>query len=278
MSKVVDLFGIKVGAGDPDWAEIVRDQHCPYLDKKCIKIRKSQPEISIGTCTVRYGKEDAPVMICPFRLLERKQIFTDCLHLLTGHEPGNEIHILPEISVPGGNVDYVLVSARDGKVRDFVGIELQTLDTTGTVWPARQQTLATFGLPHDGSEVRKSYGMNWKMTAKTILVQLHHKISTFEHVNKHLVLVIQEDLLRYMRREFSFSHLSSARVSDPMHFHSYRYHEGEDRNRISLVERVSTDTDGISVCLGLQSEANVEIEKIFAALEARMSSLTRWEL
>ena len=49
------------------------------------------------------------------------------------HEPGNELHTVPEVSVPGGSVDYFLASVRDGKVKDFVGIELQTLDTTGTV-------------------------------------------------------------------------------------------------------------------------------------------------
>lgn len=32
------------------------------------------------------------------------------------------------------------------------------------------------------------------MTAKTTLVQMHHKIQTFEHVNKRLVLVTQDGL------------------------------------------------------------------------------------
>jgi len=106
-----------------------------------MKTRKSQPSLSIGTCTVSVGIDDQAVVICPQRLLERRQVFTDCLHLLQLHEPGNELHVVPEISVPGGSVDYFLVSARSGRVRDFAGIELQTLDTTGTVWPARQRFL-----------------------------------------------------------------------------------------------------------------------------------------
>ena len=123
--------------------------------------------------------------------LERRQIFTDCFHLLTTHDPGNELHIIPEVSVPGGSVDYFLVSSKDGKVKDFVGIELQTLDTTGTVWPERQRLLRKLGVPRKDvvEESDKPYGMNWKMTAKTILVQMHHKIQTFEHVHKKLVLV-----------------------------------------------------------------------------------------
>lgn len=144
MTRIIDLFGHDTtGPERPDWHAVVDAQHCPFVDRRCYKVRKSQPEISIGTCTMRYGKE--PIIICPLRLLERRQIFTDCLHLLTGHEPGNELHMVSEITVPGGSIDYVLASVRNGKVRDFVGIELQTLDTTGTVWPERQRFLAGKG-------------------------------------------------------------------------------------------------------------------------------------
>lgn len=135
-------------------------------------------------------------MICPHRLLERRKIFADCIHLLTLHEPGNELHIIPEVTLPGGNVDYFLASARSGRVRDFIGIELQTLDSTGTVWPERQRFLSSVGFAAEPSDLdsEKPFGMNWKMTAKTILVQLHHKIETFEHLNKHLVLVAPREV------------------------------------------------------------------------------------
>lgn len=276
MSKILDLFGIDTGVGDrQDWQAIVEAQQCPFLGKRCYKSRKSQPEISIGTCTVAYGKE--PIIICPTRLLERRQVFTDCLHLLTGHQPGNELHILSEVTVPGGSIDFVLVSALERKVKDFVGIELQTLDTTGTVWPERQRFLHAKGLPVPPADIQsgKSYGMNWKMTAKTILVQLHHKIQTFEHLNKHLVLVIQDRLLAYMRREFSFGHLEQQpRVADPMHFHAYTLANTDKGHQIKLGERVSTDTAGIARCLGLQTEANVELAMIVATLEAKLSDRT----
>lgn len=87
-----------------------------------------------------HGRGESPVVICPHRLLERRKIFVDSFHLLSLHEPGNELHIVPEIALPGGSVDYFVVSVRKGKVRDFVGIELQTVDTTGTVWPERQRS------------------------------------------------------------------------------------------------------------------------------------------
>ncbi len=181
MSDVLELFGeATLDERGPQWDTVLGRQWCPFLDRKCIKVRKSEPEVSIGTCSVLYGRAKRPIVICPYRLLERGQIFTDCLHLLSMHEPGNEIHTVPEVSVPSGSVDYFLVSVRDGKVKDFVGIELQTLDTTGTVWPARQRFLRKVGLDVVREEAApyKTCGMNWKMTAKTILVQLHHKIQT----------------------------------------------------------------------------------------------------
>lgn len=281
MSKVVDLFGVDVAANpDADWLRIVSEQNCPYVGKRCFKVRKSQADIAIGTCSMQYGREPAPVMICPNRLLERRQIFLDCLHLLQGHQPGNELHIVPEVSVPGGNVDYILVSTLNGRVRDFVGIELQTLDTTGTVWPERQRLLRDLGIDVEDRDAKatKLYGMNWKMTAKTILVQLHHKVKTFEHLNKNLVLVIQDCLLSYMQREFSFGHLNAPRASDPMHFHSYRLDNGSAGHRICLDERRSTDTDGIAVCLGLQAEASVEMGHIVSAIESKLSAATVFNL
>lgn len=276
-NKITELFGHAANLDSPlDWAKIVAEQRCPYLGRKCLKNRKSQPEIAIGTCNVRYGRPDESVIICPFRLLERRQVFTDCLHLLTLHEPGNELHIVGEIAIPGGSVDYFIVSAKDTKVMDFVGIEFQTLDTTGTVWPERQRFLAMAGLPVPSEDVHnpKTFGMNWKVTAKTILVQLHHKIQTFEHINKHLALVIQDRLLDYMRREFSFDHLSPARLGDPMHVHSYGLDPHGVDLRLSLRERFSTDTAGIATCLGLQGSAKVELIQIMSILQSKISEKT----
>src|SRR5579875_1003776 len=188
MTKILELYGISTQSKQQvDWRKIVDTEFCPYLQRKRLKTRKSNHDLTIGTCTVLYGKDAKGVIICPIRLLERRQIFVDCLHLLSLHEPGNELHIVPEIQIPGGNVDYFLVSVRNKSVRDFVGIELQTLDTTGSVWPERQKFLQARGIEieHDmPTNLNNVFGMNWKMTAKTILVQMHHKVQTFQGMNR----------------------------------------------------------------------------------------------
>jgi hypothetical protein len=261
-----------------DWQQIVEQQSCPLLNRTCVKIRKSQPNIAIGTCSVQYGTDNPQnIIICPHRFLERGQIFMDCIHLLTLHEPGNELHKIAEVEIPGGSVDYFLVSVRNGKVADFVGIELQALDTTGTVWPFRQKFLADVGiLPSESVEKFKPFGMNWKMTAKTTLVQMHHKIETFENLGKHLVLVLQDSLMNYMRREFNFAHIQEAKLGHAMPFHAYGLDKHDDslNYRLKLNSRASTDAVGMSQALGLQASANVELDIIIALLQRRLSDNT----
>ncbi|EKC7220136.1 hypothetical protein OP853_002606 [Salmonella enterica] len=280
MSKIIEIFGLDTYS-EQNWEKVIQEQYCPFRQRICFKTRKSDSSVAIGTCSVLYGRDPRPIMICPARLLERGQIFTDCLHLLTNHEPGNELHVVPEVKIPGGNVDFFLVSVRNDRVKDFVGIELQTMDTTGTVWPERQRFLREVNVtPSDDAELStRPYGINWKMTAKTILVQMHHKVKTFEHINKKLVLVVQNHLLNYMAGEFNFAHLSQpARLGDSLHFHSYSMNRIEEQYRIGMDMRLSTDDDGISQCLGLQAEARVELDQIIQVLERKIGPATLFRM
>ncbi len=276
MSRVRELFTFSIERDDVNWESLLRKQQCRYSSKHCYKVRKSQPKVSIGTCTVQYGVDDSDIIICPNRLLERKQIFADCLHLLTFHQPGNELHLISEVAIPGGSVDYVLVSTDAArKVKDFVGIELQTMDTTGTVWPERELALKEMGLRKKVPDLAKSFGMNWKMTAKTILVQLHHKIDTFESLNKHLVLILQNHLLEYMKREFAFDSVNTQPLlGDSMHFHSYKLKKDGKNFKLVLDSRCSTDSKGIAKLLGLNAKANLEFEEMAKILEAKISDTT----
>jgi hypothetical protein len=65
-----------------------------------------------------------------------------------------------------------------------------------------------------------------------------------------------------------------ARVADPMHFHAYKVVNTDSGHQLKLAERVSTDTDGIATCLGLQTEANIDLATIVSALEAKLSDQT----
>lgn len=103
---------------------------------------------------------------------------------------------------------------------------------------------------------------------------MHHKIETFEGLGKHLILVLQDVLMGYMRREFDFEHIKDAKVGHSMHFHVYGFERHPDRFQVKLSSRASTNADGMSTALGLQISANVELEVIVAALESRISEAT----
>jgi hypothetical protein len=277
--KIIELFAESTSRKGVKWNNLIARQHCPFIGRKCVKNRKSEPSVAIGTCIVAYGKNNNHVIICPHRLIENNQIFLDTIHLLTQHEPGNELHIIPEVSIPGGTVDYVLTSVKNERIKDFVGIELQTLDTTGSIWGHRQLFLESQGIKQPVFDANSIFGMNWKMTAKTILVQMHHKITTFENLNKHLVLVLQDCLINYMKKEFTFDHISiTPKIGDSVHFHSYQLLTSKNKQRLSLFERTSTDAEGIARCLGLKAEANIDLDVIVKILESKISEKTLLKL
>lgn len=112
------------------------------------------------------------------------------------------------------------------------------------------------------------------MTAKTTLVQLHHKADTFELINKHLVLVLQDNLFSYMQREFQFNHINDAKLGDSMHFHVYSLKDFSNQLRLDLTTRKSTDAKGVAISLGLQASPKIELEEIIATLQAKISERT----
>ena len=276
-TRIAELFGASTRSAQ-DWRTTAEEQICPFVGAKCFKVRKSQPDVSIGTCTVRFTRELTPLITCPNRFLgDARQVFLDCLHLLTLHEPGNQLHVVPEVAVPGGSVDYFVVSVRDRKPVDFVGIELQALDTTGSVWPHRQEFLHSMGIPAV-LETARPMGINWKMTSKTVLVQMLHKIETFESLDKHLVLVMQTNLLEYLQREFDLTRLHDARLGDSMHLHAYRLEETDaEKFDLKLARRQSTDAAGISEALRLGQSGRVRMDTVLDRLGAKIGPTTRWQ-
>jgi len=105
------------------------------------------------------------------------------------------------------------------------------------------------------------------------LVQLHHKIETLEHLGKHLVLILQDHLLTYMKEEFCFNHLNlPGKVGDSMHFHSYSLEPSGVSFSLVLKDRLSTDAAGIATCLGLSGEAKVCLQTIISELERKISN------
>ena len=236
-------------------------EHCPFIHARCKKLRKSNSSQTIGTCTITYQK--AHLIICPKRFLQAQQIFLDCVQLLNGK---GRYYVIPEVGMPGGNIDYFLIVRQDDEIKDYLGIEIQSLDTTssGKIWDARVDAV--------NGVIRNSYnfGINWKMSAKTILMQMHHKAPAFEQLGKKLVLVIQTEFLNYIEREFRSGHLRNADFTDAIRFHGYNcVNLGNNLSIVKVIEK-STNADGIERMLGGKVTDTITNSSVINRLQAKM--------
>jgi hypothetical protein len=108
-----------------------RSKHwCPFVDKICYKQSRliSYP---FGVCSAHVGGNE--VALCPRRFLDDHSIFTDIAqhHFKTT----NNILVFSEIKLKDiGSFDFVMLKHKPmaAEIEDFVVIEFQTGQTTGT--------------------------------------------------------------------------------------------------------------------------------------------------
>ena len=259
----LEWYGL-VDSGDHQAALLTAldEQMCPYLGRRCTKVRKSSPQQSIGSCTVGY--QGRPLIICPTKFLHGHQIFVDTVKYLAD---APAYSIVPEVNMPGGSVDFFVVAHNDERFIDFCGVEIQALDTTGSgaIWEARQDVLA------NTRQDRYGYGINWKMSAKTILMQIHHKIASFEDVGKRLYLVIQDGFWDYIVREFDATAFRPADTSHSLVVHTY-----QPRNIGGSLYMVQANAYG-STAAGVRLLLNLGRDHAIATEEIHQRIRQQWE-
>lgn len=223
-----------------------KEDHCPFLGSTCKKRRKSEGE-SIGTCSVGYrGRGQAeykPHCICPHRF-ETDEILGDVEELLTD---AGEYFTTPEVPLLGTSIDYV-AGKRDssGKVIDFAGVEIQALDTTGSVWPYRE---AYYDDSESMDDTDGTFGINWAMSlTKTMMQQAFKKGKVFRDWDENLIFLVQDVSIDYIRDNYDDSGLRSARSDDPVHFYSYSLDYDYEKERYCWEpdEKLSADIEGVT--------------------------------
>jgi hypothetical protein len=194
--RIVEMFGH--APADP--SAVARDlratAQCPFIHDSCTKQfrdgRKS------GVCTVQLARGESPVVCCPNRLYAGGyRILVDVatiafgggVRLINGNEVDNVVHDGRNVAVFGKRwgkelrlprrdagrggyfVDWVLaLISQRGALQEFVALEVQTIDTTGTYrgeWDAYMRGANPVGL--------SNAGLNWENVSKRILPQLIHK-------------------------------------------------------------------------------------------------------
>lgn len=278
MSEVNEMFGMYTGGAPfPDLTKALQTQKCPFNGRQCYKTRKSDPNTAIGICSLSFRNVDQPVLICPEPLTKNGKIFTDCLPFIASSIPGSDLYLIPEVETSVGRIDYVLSAFKGRTPVDFVPIELQTLDTTGSIWNERQRLLQQHGYNAQEGEAKSSTAaLNWKMTGKTILAQLVQKSQLFSSMNKNLVLVCQTPLYERMSEDFNFAGVREATMSDVLHFHIYDYKLDTSKMKLSLSMRKSAGIEVVEHIMGGQSDGESEYRTFCQTLAARMKDEYRF--
>lgn len=273
------MFGVYTNSDTfPDLSESLKTQLCPWSKgKRCYKTRKSDPDTAIGTCSLCFDNIEQPILICPTRLLDGNKIFIDCLPFISSSITGSELYLVPEVKTSCGRIDFVLVAARNNVPIDFVPIELQTLDTTGSIWNDRQSMLIEHGYTDENGNARGGVSLNWRMTAKTILAQLVQKSQLFAGMGKNLVLVCQTPLYEYMEANFNFSNVrKNADLRDVLHFHMYDYKRNNDAMQLSLAYERSADLNTVNGIMGLNTDSNQALHEITELLTNKLTPENRF--
>lgn len=190
--KLVELFGYAPDDNTKAALAPRKSSNCPFIGGRCIKQFKSG--LVSGACTLKPTSSE-PVICCPNRLYgDSYKVLLDvavdafgpdmrlCHNqtesvgdgrdvIVFGKHWGKELRLPSRISGGGYFVDWILARlAPDRSLAEFVAIELQTMDTTGSYEAQVHRMLGTgIVLPE------KSSNINWENVSKRILPQIIFK-------------------------------------------------------------------------------------------------------
>ena len=220
---------------------------CPFIKSRCPKRSTQLPDEPYPVCTLWRRSKGEPnpsqdlIFVCPKRFYAVDFLTEVIEHCWPGEKPKNP-QVAPEVKMAGfGNVDFVIADVQDdGEVEQFLSVELQAIDITGSAFPAYQAVRAGADL-----ERRPTYGLNWDNVYKRYVTQLIRKGYFHHHWKSKIVAVIPEQVYQYITSRADFirsADVKSAQVN--IIFMTYRLEAdptkpGEFRPALVTVEGTS---------------------------------------
>lgn len=221
---------------------------CPFIQTRCPKrsqnLENNEP---YPVCTLwKNGPATNPeqdlIFVCPKRFYAVDFLTEVIEHCWPGEAPKNP-QIAREVKMAGfGNVDFVIADVKaDNEIDQFLSVELQAIDITGSAFPAYQALRAGEDL-----EKRPTYNFNWDNVYKRYVTQLIRKGYFHHHWKSKIVAVIPEQVYQYIHGRAAFMKTADVK-NDPqvnIIFMTYRLEfdptrPGEYRPRLVTVEGTS---------------------------------------
>lgn len=213
---LVEVFGYEPDDLTPSVRRLWSLGACPFVNKSCIKFNHDTTVV-YGTCSVTTTFGDC--VICPNRLYEndyatlravaedafgkntkfvlfddyiKQRDENDVFVVALGQNSGKEVKVGRSLSM-----DWVLAKIENGRLLEYVGMEVQSIDITNNyrdAWYAyKHLTPATHTIPPS------EHGMNWANVHKRLIPQIIRKgvvYSTSRLVKAGLYFVLPDIVYR----------------------------------------------------------------------------------
>jgi len=211
------------------------DYQCPFIDSQCTK-RSQRMSGPYPVCSVWRGRKSPKlVCLCPKRFYQ-VDFLQDVIEHCWPSQPPSNPHIAHEIQMAGfGQVDFVVadVDPTTQTVNEFISVELQAVDITGSVELAYQGVLNRQDL-----ESRPSHGFNWANVRKRYVSQLISKGFYHHHWGTRMVAVLQTVLYDEFRKYIEFDELPPTQGNIVFMLYDYSSEIGPDGRRKLKLDRV----------------------------------------
>jgi hypothetical protein len=205
------------------------DYLCPFINSQCTK-RSQKLSGPYPICSIFHGKDENRKLmcICPKRFYQadfKQKVIDVCW---PNECPQNPI-IVHEIKMEDfGNVDFVIADVDDEEqhVRQFISVELQAVDITGSVEPAYQAIINS-----EQTIMKKfNYGINWETVRKRHITQLINKGFFHHHWKSKIIAVIQLSLYNNLRGKIRFDEIDPKSDTSNIVFMLYDFEKIENND------------------------------------------------
>lgn len=207
---LVEVFGYSPLDTTPIARKFWQLSACPFIGKACTKFDHSNT-ICYGTCSVTNAGQN--VVICPNRLYANNyetirnvsqevfgsvvfMMFDEYVKLATSSKKQFDCVVAlgqnsgKEVKLSKMSMDWVLARIKNGILKEYVGIEVQSIDITGNyrdAWYAARDEKAI--IPNS------AHGLNWANVHKRLIPQIIRKsliYSKSNFVNQGLYFIVPE--------------------------------------------------------------------------------------
>jgi hypothetical protein len=179
---------------------------CPYIKSRCPKRSTNLGGEPYPVCSLWKNAKDERdterdlICVCPKRFYQVDWLDAVVEHCWPFDAPKNPV-VATEVKMKGfGNVDFVVADkSEDGSIGNFLSVELQAIDITGSVYPAYEALRESRELPK-----RPTYGFNWDNVYKRYITQLIRKGYFHHHWGTKIVAVIQDQVYQSVIEKADF--------------------------------------------------------------------------